>query len=244
MSENAGTNDKDTNGHDQAVSGMFGRIARFYDLLNHVLSLGIDCYWRWVLARSVRPGAHHRFLDLAAGTLDVSFALRRQHPDHDVLALDFCEPMLARGQRKMESRRERRVFPVAADGKHLPLPDNCVDSVTIAFGIRNILPREEALKEMHRVLAPGGRVCILEFGSGRERIWLGIYNFYLNRVLPAIGRLVSRDKGAYSYLSRTIHDFPSARELALEMENVGFKRVHYTKLTSGIVCLHMGEKQG
>ena len=161
-----------------------------------------------------------------------------------MLALDFCEPMLARGLRKMARRGERRVFPVAADGKRLPLPDNCVDSVTIAFGIRNILPREEALKEMHRVLAPGGRVCILEFGSGRERIWFGLYNVYLNRILPAIGRLVSRDKGAYAYLSQTIRAFPSARELALEMEAAGFRRVRFTRLTSGIVCLHVGEKRG
>ncbi|MBU3831703.1 MAG: ubiquinone/menaquinone biosynthesis methyltransferase [Candidatus Desulfovibrio faecigallinarum] len=229
--------------HDQAVSGMFGRIARFYDLLNHVLSLGIDCYWRRVLAKSVLRGATHRFLDLAAGTLDVSFALRKHHPGYEVLALDFCYPMLAHGQKKLVRRKERRIYPVTADGKHLPLPDNSVDSVTIAFGIRNIIPRPEALREMYRVLAPGGRVCILEFGSGRDRIWGGLYNFYLNRVLPGIGRIVSRDQAAYSYLARTIREFPSAFELAREMEEAGFVRVRYEKLTSGIVCLHMGEKR-
>ena len=228
--------------HDQAVSGMFGRIARFYDLLNHVLSLGIDCYWRRVLAKSVLRGATHRFLDLAAGTLDVSFALRKHHPGYEVLALDFCYPMLAHGQKKLVRRKERRIYPVTADGKHLPLPDNSVDSVTIAFGIRNIIPRPEAFREMYRVLAPGGRVCILEFGSGRDRIWGGLYNFYLNRVLPGIGRIVSRDQAAYSYLARTIRDFPSAFELARAKE-AGFVRVRYEKLTSGIVCLHMGEKR-
>lgn len=230
--------------HDQAVSGMFSRIARFYDLLNHVLSLGIDCYWRRVLARSVLPGATHRFLDLAAGTLDVSFALRRHHPGYDVLALDFCHPMLAHGTKKIARRREQRIFPVTADGKQLPLPDNSVDSVTIAFGIRNIVPRSEALKEMYRVLAPGGRVCILEFGSGRDRIWGGLYNTYLTRLLPHIGRIVSSDPAAYTYLARTITEFPSAFELAREMEAAGFVRVRYEKLTSGIVCLHMGEKHG
>ena len=185
--------------HDQAVAGMFGRIARFYDLLNHVLSLGIDCWWRRELAASVWRGPAHRFLDLAAGTLDVSFALRRRHPEYKVLAMDFCHPMLALGQKKLERRLETGVLPVAADGKRLPLPDNSVDSVTIAFGIRNILPRAEALKEMHRVLVPGGRACILEFGSGRDKIWGGLYNLYLTRLLPSIGRLVSRDSGCELY---------------------------------------------
>ncbi len=228
--------------HDQAVAGMFGRIARFYDLLNHVLSLGIDCWWRRELAASVWRGPAHRFLDLAAGTLDVSFALRRRHPEYKVLAMDFCHPMLALGQKKLERRLETGVLPVAADGKRLPLPDNSVDSVTIAFGIRNILPRAEALKEMHRVLVPGGRACILEFGSGRDKIWGGLYNLYLTRLLPSIGRLVSRDSGAYAYLARTIMAFPSARELRKEMEDAGFAKVRYEKLTSGIVCLHVGEK--
>ncbi len=228
---------------DRAVSGMFGRIARYYDLLNHVLSLGIDCWWRRVLADSVRPGPTGRFLDLAAGTLDVSLALRRRHPDREVLALDFCLPMLLRGRAKLAARKERRVFTAAADGKRLPLPDASVDSVTIAFGIRNIVPRDLALREMLRVLAPGGRACILEFGSGRDRIWGGLYNLYLDRLLPAVGRLVSRDPAAYAYLARTIRQFPSALELAREMEEAGFARVRYRKLTSGIVCLHMGEKR-
>jgi len=228
--------------HDQAVAGMFGRIARFYDMLNHVLSLGIDQWWRRELASSVWRGPKHRFLDLAAGTLDVSFALRRYHPEYKVVAMDFCHPMLALGQRKLARHIETGIMPVTADGKHLPLPDSSVDSVTIAFGIRNILPRAKALKEMHRVLVPGGRACILEFGSGRDRIWGGLYNFYLNRILPGIGRLVSRDSGAYSYLARTIMAFPSARELRKEMEAAGFSKVRYDKLTSGIVCLHVGEK--
>ena len=229
--------------HDAQVSNMFGRIAHSYDLLNHVLSLGIDCYWRRELALSVREGTTHRLLDLTAGTLDVSFALRRHHPGFDVLAMDFCQPMLVRGRQKIASRGERRITTVTADAKKLPLPDCSVDSITIAFGIRNILPREDAFREMLRVLTPGGRACILEFGSGRERIWGGLYNFYLNRILPLIGRFVSHDL-AYSYLARTIMAFPSARELKAEMEGCGFSRVWYRKLTSGIVCLHVGEKGG
>lgn len=230
-------------GHDQAVSGMFSRIARFYDLLNHVLSLGIDCYWRCKLAKAAKLGATHRILDMAAGTMDVSLALRKRHYDCTVLAMDFCLPMLTIGTQKLAKRMEHRVVPVNADGKHIPLPDNSVDSVTIAFGIRNIVPRDEALAEMYRVLAPGGRLCILEFGSGKERIFGGLYNWYLNRLLPRIGRLVSHDDGAYTYLAETINAFPSAWELAREMEQAGFSMVSYEKLTQGIVCLHVGEKK-
>ena len=112
----------------------------------------------------------------------------------------------------------------------------------MAFGIRNILQREAAFAEMLRVLRPGGRACILEFGSGQERIWGGLYNFYLNRVLPHVGRLFSKDPAAYGYLADTIRAFPTARKLEEEMLRAGFARARHIRLTSGIVCLHMGEK--
>ena len=165
--------------HDAAVAGMFGRIAGMYDAGNRILSCGIDIYWRRVLADTVRLGPTRRVLDLAAGTLDVALAVRRRWPEATVPALDFCPPMLRRGLPKLARRAERLIFPVAADAKRLPLPDASVDCVTMAFGIRNITPRSEAFSEMLRVLVPGGRACILEFGSGRERIWGGLYNWYL-----------------------------------------------------------------
>ncbi|SCM71765.1 Demethylmenaquinone methyltransferase [uncultured Desulfovibrio sp.] len=228
--------------HDVAVAGMFGRIVRFYDLLNRVLSLGLDQYWRKVLARNVRLGDTGVVLDLAAGTLDVSLAIRRQHPTALVPALDFCPPMLVQGSRKLKGENARRILPVAADAKRLPLPDASVDCLTIAFGIRNIIPREAAFAEMLRVLRPGGRACILEFGSGRERIWGGLYNLYLNFLLPRVGRLFSKDPAAYGYLADTIRAFPSAVELEKELRKAGFSKAWHQKLTSGIVCLHVGEK--
>ncbi len=228
--------------HDAAVAGMFGRIVPFYDLLNRVLSLGLDRYWRHVLARNVRLGATGLVLDLAAGPLDVALAVRRRYPGACVPAMDFCPPMLARGRRKLRGADARNILPVAADAKRLPLPDSCVDCVTMAFGIRNILPRERAFAEMLRVLRPGGRVCILEFGSGRERIWGGLYNLYLNRVLPRVGRIFSKDPAAYAYLAATIRQFPPAAALERELRDAGFARAWHEKLTSGIVCLHVGEK--
>ena len=228
--------------HDTAVAGMFGRIVPFYDLLNRLLSLGLDQYWRHVLAQTVRMGETGIVLDLAAGTLDVSLAIRRRYPSALVPAMDFCPPMLERGRHKLTGANSERILPVVADAKRLPLPDACVDSVTMAFGIRNIEPRAAAFAEMLRVLKPGGRACILEFGSGQERIWCGLYNFYLNHVLPRVGRLFSRDSAAYDYLAETIRKFPSAARLEEELRTVGFVRAWHRKLTSGIVCLHVGEK--
>lgn len=226
--------------HDAAVARMFGRIASWYDFLNRLLSLGIDQRWRRELAASARPG-DGLALDLAAGTLDVALALRRAAPEATVAAMDFCPPMLAHGLPKLKGENRRRILPVAADARKLPLRDGAAACITMAFGIRNITPRGAAFAEMLRVLRPGGRACILEFGSGRERIWGGVYNAYLNHVLPLVGKAFSRD-GAYGYLAESIRAFPTAEELAAEMRDAGFARVWYRKLTSGIVCLHVGEK--
>lgn len=223
------------------VGAMFARIVNVYDLLNHVLSMGMDIRWRRELAALAKGNL---VLDLAAGTLDVSLALAKNLPGAQILAMDFCLPMLERGVKKLrENPASTRIFPCVADALHIPLPDNSVESVTIAFGIRNIPPRIEALREMHRVLAPGGRLCILEFGSASERILGGLYNLYLARILPRIASLVARDGGAYVYLARTIAEFPRAQDLAAEMREAGFASAEFKRLTGGIVCLHWGEKR-
>ena len=227
------------------VNAMFGRIAGVYDFLNHFLSLGIDRYWRRELAALTRPGSKGVIVDLAAGTLDVALDVLKTRPDVHIPAIDFCLPMLERGRKKLDTPElQKRILPCAGDARRLPLPNDCADSVTMAFGIRNITPRLDAFREMWRVLTPGGRLCILEFGSGQERIWGGIYNFYLKRVLPGLGALWARGDDAYEYLSRTIQGFPHADALAGEMEEAGFTQVRYRKLSGGIVCLHWGEKAG
>ncbi len=228
--------------HEKAVSTMFGRIVSWYDLLNMVLSCGFDRLWRRRLVKEVRLGPTGRVLDLAAGTMDLSLAIRKRYPEAIVPALDFCPPMLLQGRKKLKGANANAVLPVAADAKRLPLPDNSVDCITIGFGIRNVLPRHEALAEMARVLVPGGRVCILEFGSGKNRIWGGFYNFYLRKVLPKIGKLFSGDEKAYGYLADTITSFPTAVELEEEMRAAGFSCAWHIPLTSGIVCMHIGEK--
>lgn len=229
---------------------MFGRIAPFYDFLNHALSLGQDVRWRRALVRAVPPADRilkrgDLVLDLAAGTLDVSRGLARQHLGVRVAALDFARPMLARGaSRKLGHGLDTRVFPVQADGRRLPLPDACLDGATIAFGIRNIVPREECWAEVLRCLKPGARFAVLEFGTGKKRVWRGLYNFYLNRLLPLVGKLVSGDAKAYRYLAETIKSFPHEEALAEEMRAAGFTDVTYRPMTSGIVFLHVGTKPG
>ncbi len=240
--------ERDQDAHGQRVAAMFGRIAPFYDFLNHALSLGQDIRWRRALVRAVAPEGvvlkrGNLVMDLAAGTLDVSRGLARRYPGLRVAALDFALPMLARGaSRKLKHGLAARVHPVQADGRHLPLPDQCLDGATIAFGIRNILPREDCWAEVLRCLKPGARFAVLEFGTGKKRVWRGLYNFYLSRLLPFIGKMVSKDPGAYRYLAETIKAFPHEEALAEEMRRAGFEDVTYRPMTSGIVFLHVGRK--
>lgn len=220
--------------HARRVAGLFSAIARRYDLLNRMLSLGLDQSWRRRLVSRLPHGVR-TVVDLAAGTLDVSREICRQHPEAQVIAVDFARPMLARGAAK---RRGLPIWPAQADARQLPLPDACADAVTMAFGIRNIRPREAAYAEIRRILRPGGLLVILEFGTGRRRIWGGMYNWYLHRLLPAVGRLVSRDPEAYGYLAETIAAFPHEEALAAELQAAGFTAVGWTAMTSGIVFLH------
>lgn len=229
--------------HGKRVADMFGRIAGWYDFLNHALSGCQDMYWRYRLAKAARPKPGGTVLDLAAGTMDVSVELLKQYPTCRVAALDFALPMLENGKaKKLRDGREERIYPVQADGRALPLPASSMAAATIAFGIRNILPREDAYKEFYRVLKPGARLCILEFGTGSKRVWKGLYNFYLDKLLPFIGDRISGDPGAYRYLAETIKTFPDERALSQELLDAGFERVYSVPMMSGIVYLHVGEK--
>lgn len=225
------------------VAGMFGRVAGSYDLLNHVLSAGLDIAWRRAMVRGLlAPGLPSGpVLDLAAGTLDVSLMLSR-HGRRNIVAVDPCLPMLARGKTKIAAGPAAAIYPVLGDGLRLPLPDASVAGATIAFGIRNIRPRPEAFAELARVIKPGGRLMVLEFGTGKRRLWGGLYNFYLRDVLPKIGKLISGDDEAYLYLAETIREFPDEATLAGEMRQAGFCQVSYRAMTGGIVFLHAGVK--
>ncbi len=235
--------------HGGLVSAMFGRIAPGYDKANRLLSCGIDILWRRRVvkrvAASFSPGGRRRVLDLAAGTLDLSLALARSIAGANVLALDFCLPMLVAGGPKLhraDAYTRGRVNRAAGDAFALPLADESVDAVTVAFGLRNMLPHQAALSEACRVLSPGGSLFVLEFGTASTPLWGGLYNFYLSRALPALGGLITGDREAYDYLARTITAFPGADGLADTMRSAGFSHVAWEKLCGGIVYLHSGRK--
>jgi demethylmenaquinone methyltransferase/2-methoxy-6-polyprenyl-1,4-benzoquinol methylase len=220
------------------VRSMFGRVAHRYDLANHLLSFHIDRYWRAHTVRRLqgaldRPGA--RALDLCCGTGDLVLALEKSSRAR-VAGSDFCHPML------LAARAKTRVPLFEADALRLPVRDRSYDLVTVAFGFRNLANYEAGLREMLRILKPGGTAAILEFSTPPNPAFRAIYHFYSRRVLPWIGGLISGFREAYAYLPESVRKFPSAAQLAAEMEEMGFSNVRYEYLTGGIVALHMGVK--
>lgn len=229
-----------TDEHTRAVTAMFGRMTPWYDFQNHAFSLGLDFWWRRNLVRAVAPGPTGVILDLAAGTLDVSLALLRRHPGLRVVAVDICAPMLDYGMaHKVKPDQKERITPLVADARHLPLADASVDAVTIAFGIRNVRPRAEALAEMFRVLVPGGRACVLEFAPVTTPVLGPAYHWYLQHVMPRLARLVSDSTEAYAYFADTIAQFPSPSAFSAELKEAGFPFVQHFPLTFGVANLHV-----
>ena len=223
------------------VRGMFARVARRYDLANHVLSFNIDRLWRARTVRRVRPmldrpGA--RVLDICCGTGDLMLALARESRT-PVLGSDFCHPMLVAAREKI-ARRRARAGLFEADALRLPLRDASLDLVTVAFGFRNLANYRAGLAEMRRVLRPGGMAAILEFSQPPNPVFTALYHFYSRRILPPIGGALSGSRDAYTYLPESVRKFPLAEELAEEMRRAGFADVRYERFTGGIVVLHLG----
>lgn len=225
------------------VKSKFAAISPRYDLLNSVLSFQADRYWRWVTTRQLKEFPQGMVLDLCAGTLPLSLELSRQAPQRQVAAVDFCEDMLRTGRADMpDDGRRGRIFPVCGDGEEIPLADNSVWGVTVAFGVRNLSRVDKGLAEMHRVLKPGGKMLILEFSRPRNFLVKPVYNFYLNHILPRIAGLVSGDKEAYEYLASSIAGFYEPEQLLLMMDKAGFSKNYARSLTFGVVTLYVGIK--
>ncbi len=220
------------------VREMFTQIAPSYDLLNHVLSMQLDRWWRARAARILRPillRADARVLDLCCGTGDLAVALARMGPAQ-VLGADFAHPMLVQAKAKGGAR----IPFLEADALRLPFADGTFDLLTAAFGFRNLANYQEGLREMRRVLKTGGTLAILEFTEPPDGILGGLYRWYFRQVLPRIGGMLSGDRDAYTYLPRSVARFFRPAQLAELMESVGYKEVRYRVWTMGTVALHTG----
>ncbi|HEY3285644.1 MAG TPA: class I SAM-dependent methyltransferase [Gemmatimonadaceae bacterium] len=222
------------------VQRMFSDIAPRYDLLNRVLSLGIDRYWRrFALARlGWERDPAGTFLDLCAGTLDVASALSARTGFRGrVVGADFAEPMLRAGRSKLAGRP---ITPVVADALALPMAGSSLSGAIVAFGIRNVADLDACLREVRRALKPGARFVILEFSTPRVSLVRRVYHAYFHHVLPKIGGLVSGHRTAYTYLPDSVKNFPETTELAARMEAAGYVDVRWRTLTFGIAAVHVG----
>jgi demethylmenaquinone methyltransferase/2-methoxy-6-polyprenyl-1,4-benzoquinol methylase len=224
---------------------MFGNIAPSYDLLNHLLSLNIDHYWRWRTTRLVPPHGSAPILDLCTGTGDLALAYDRASAGRvPIVGADFCHEMLSLAETKTAKQRAAgRIRFLEADAQRLPFPDNHFQIATVAFGLRNVTDTDRGLAEMVRVTQPGGKVAILEFSQPRGWLFARLYRFYFRWVLPLIGQTISRSKdNAYRYLPQSVLEFPDGEALAQRLRSHGLTGVRWQPLTFGIATLYVGTK--
>jgi demethylmenaquinone methyltransferase/2-methoxy-6-polyprenyl-1,4-benzoquinol methylase len=222
--------------HPERIREMFGSIAPRYDLANHLLSCGIDFYWRKRVAEIVASWRPNKLVDLATGTGDLALALQRKMPQAEIIGADFSEEMLDIAKRKGVRQT------MLADAMRLPFDDASVDCVTVAFGLRNMEDYGGALRKMARVLKPHGHLLVLEFSLPRMSILRAVYRFYLHRCLPLLGSFLTKKKSAYDYLGDSIEQFPNGHAMLRLMESSGLNHASAEPLTGGIVTIYTAEK--
>ena len=220
----------------ELVQGLFSDIAGRYQVVNHLLSGGLDFYWRAVSVRLIRGWKPSSVLDIATGTGDLAMAIRRECPGARVVGADFCRPMLE------VARRNGLPELVVADGLELPFPDQTFDLVTAAFGLRNMASWEKGLSEMARVLKPGGHLLILDFSLPTLPVIRTFYRFYLHRILPVIAGIATGRTDAYEYLGGSIEKFPSGRTMTDLIESCGFQDAKSHPLTLGTVAVYTAKR--
>jgi demethylmenaquinone methyltransferase/2-methoxy-6-polyprenyl-1,4-benzoquinol methylase len=226
----------------EQVARMFNNISKRYDLLNHLLSLGIDRGWRNKAIRQLKPLQPRIILDVATGTGDFAIQAMDLSPEK-IIGIDISTGMLEVGKRKLLERNlGDRVELQWGDSENLSFAENKFDAVTVAFGVRNFENLEKGLREIIRVLRPGGQVVILEFSKPRKFPFKQVYLFYFRFVLPRIGRLVSKDKAAYTYLPESVEVFPDGDDFLNILRDVGFNETRCEPLTFGISSIYTGRK--
>jgi demethylmenaquinone methyltransferase / 2-methoxy-6-polyprenyl-1,4-benzoquinol methylase len=225
------------------VQKMFNDIAHRYDLLNHLLSGGTDVYWRRKAISKLNIPHDSLVLDIACGTGDFAFTTQK-HKKTNVYGIDIATNMLTLGKQKtIDKKKSDKIKFLAGDGEKLPFNDEVFDAVTIAFGVRNMGDIKKNLGEMSRVLKPGGELIILEFSTPKSKTFRNLYNFYFHKILPAIGKLISKDNEAYTYLPASVDHFPKPREFARWIEDENFYPANYWRLFNGIAIIYKGVKK-
>lgn len=228
----------------EQVRTMFDRIAPRYDLLNHTLSFNVDRLWRRRTVAVVRRDAPGRIVDIATGTGDLAIALARALPGARITGVDLSPEMLAVARRKVEARGlGERIRLEEGDAEHLALPSAEADAVSVAFGVRNFDDPLKGLRELHRLLRPGGRIVILEFSRPGNRLFRALYEWYSFRLLPFVGGLVSREKRAYEYLPASVSAFPSGEDFLALLRRAGFTACEARSQSWGIAHIYTGIKQ-
>ncbi|WP_436515483.1 bifunctional demethylmenaquinone methyltransferase/2-methoxy-6-polyprenyl-1,4-benzoquinol methylase UbiE [Ekhidna sp. To15] len=224
------------------VAEMFDSISSKYDFLNHFLSLGIDIRWRKKAIKMLSDLQPKQILDIATGTGDFAIESLKLNPEK-VIGVDISEGMLNVGKEKMKKRGYSDIIDMqSGDSENLHFDDNKFDAVIVAFGVRNFENLEKGLSEMNRVLRPGGRAIILEFSKPTIFPFKQLYNFYFRWILPKIGKVVSKDNAAYTYLPESVNEFPFGDDFLRILEKTGYKNTKCKPLTLGISSIYVGEK--
>ncbi|MDN3669601.1 bifunctional demethylmenaquinone methyltransferase/2-methoxy-6-polyprenyl-1,4-benzoquinol methylase UbiE [Echinicola jeungdonensis] len=224
------------------VANMFNNISKRYDLLNHLLSMGIDIVWRKKAIKQLKKDQPKLILDIATGTGDFAIEALALNPEK-VIGVDISEGMLAEGKKKIQQKKLGHLIDLQlGDSEKLLFEENKFDAVIVAFGVRNFENLEKGLADMYRVLKPGGKTVIVEFSKPKKFPFKQGYNFYFKYILPRVGKLVSKDNAAYTYLPESVQAFPDGSDFLDVLKNVGFKNTKCKPLTFGISSIYMGEK--
>lgn len=233
----------DSSGKKEQVAHMFNNIARRYDFLNHFLSLGIDKIWRRKTINTLKGISESPvLLDVASGTGDLAITALKLKPQK-IIGIDISEEMLHYGKVKLKKKGLDQIITLQkGDSENIQFQDHYFDGITVAFGVRNFENLNKGLQEMYRVLKPGGKLAVLEFSKPKSFPVKQIYNFYFNRILPFIGKMVSKDNSAYTYLPESVNQFPERKDFLKELEKVGFKDCNNRVLSFGIASIYSGLK--
>lgn len=224
------------------VRRMFNNIAPYYDKICHILSFNIDRLWRKRLVKLVAESEPINIVDIATGTGDVAISMAKNIPSTQIVGIDLSEEMLKIAQQKIERMGITNIRLLCDDAENLSLPSNSFDVVTISFGIRNFENIDKGLSEFHRILREGGSLFVMEFSTPKHKIFNTLYRFYSKQILPVIGRAISKDNKAYSYLPESIVEFYQEDEFIRLLQNTGFDNCSAISLSNGIAHIYTGVK--